>query len=248
MTEDILFYVLVGFIAQMVDGSIGMAYGVTSTSVMLSFGVPPATASACVHAAETFTTGASGLAHWKLGNVDKRLIWRLAIPGAIGGAIGAYVLTNIPGEIVKPYISAYLLLIGIFIIYKAVHRKHSFVDEPPNNVAPLGLIGGFVDAIGGGGWGPIVTSTLLGQGAQPRYTIGSVNMAEFFVTLTISATFIATIGLDLWPTILGLIIGGIIAAPFAALAAKHFPPKILMILVGVVVMLLSARTIYLAIA
>jgi uncharacterized membrane protein YfcA len=240
--------VLVGFIAQMVDGSIGMAYGVTSTSVMLSFGVPPATASACVHAAETFTTGASGLAHWKLGNVDKRLIWRLAIPGAIGGAIGAYVLTNIPGELVKPYISAYLLLIGIFIIYKAVHRKHSFVDEPPNNVAPLGLIGGFVDAIGGGGWGPIVTSTLLGQGTQPRYTIGSVNMAEFFVTLTISATFIATIGLDLWPTILGLIIGGIIAAPFAALAAKHFPPKILMILVGVVVMLLSARTIYLAIA
>jgi uncharacterized membrane protein YfcA len=248
MTEDILFYVLVGFIAQMVDGSIGMAYGVTSTSVMLSFGVPPATASACVHAAETFTTGASGLAHWKLGNVDKRLIWRLALPGAIGGAIGAYVLTNIPGELVKPYISAYLLLIGIFIIYKAVHRKHSFVDEPPNNVAPLGLIGGFVDAIGGGGWGPIVTSTLLGQGTQPRYTIGSVNMAEFFVTLTISATFIATIGLDLWPTILGLIIGGIIAAPFAALAAKHFPPKILMILVGVVVMLLSARTIYLAIA
>jgi uncharacterized membrane protein YfcA len=248
MTEDILFYVLVGFIAQMVDGSIGMAYGVTSTSVMLSFGVPPATASACVHAAETFTTGASGLAHWRLGNVDKRLIWRLAIPGAIGGAIGAYVLTNIPGELVKPYISAYLLLIGIFIIYKAVHRKHSFVDEPPNNVAPLGLIGGFVDAIGGGGWGPIVTSTLLGQGTQPRYTIGSVNMAEFFVTLTISATFIATIGLELWPTILGLVIGGVIAAPFAALAAKHFPPKILMILVGVVVMLLSARTIYLAIA
>jgi uncharacterized membrane protein YfcA len=247
MTEDILFYVLVGFIAQMVDGAIGMAYGVTSTSVMLSFGVPPAPASACVHAAETFTTGASGLAHWKLGNVDKRLIWRLAVPGAIGGALGAYVLTNIPGEVVKPYISAYLLLIGVFIIYKAVHRKHSFVDEPPNNVAPLGLVGGFVDAIGGGGWGPIVTSTLLGQGNHPRYTIGSVNMAEFFVTLTISATFIATIGLDLWPTILGLIIGGVIAAPFAALAAKHFPPKILMILVGVVVMLLSARTIYLAV-
>jgi uncharacterized protein len=248
MTEDILFYILVGFIAQMVDGAIGMAYGVMSTSVMLSFGVPPATASACVHAAETFTTGASGLAHWKLGNVDKRLIWRLAVPGAIGGAIGAYVLTNIPGEVVKPYISAYLLLIGIFIIYKAVHRKHSFVDEPPNNVTPLGLVGGFVDAIGGGGWGPIVTSTLLGQGNHPRYTIGSVNMAEFFVTLTISATFIATIGLDLWPTILGLVIGGIIAAPFAALAAKHFPPKLLMILVGVVIMLLSARTIYLAIA
>lgn len=243
MTEDILFYILVGFIAQMVDGAIGMAYGVMSTSVMLSFGVPPATASACVHAAETFTTGASGMAHWKLGNVDRRLIWRLAVPGAIGGAIGAYVLTNIDGDAIKPYISGYLLLIGIFIIYKAVHRKHSFVDEPPNNVTPLGLAGGFVDAIGGGGWGPIVTSTLLGQGNHPRYTIGSVNMAEFFVTLTISATFILTIGLELWPTILGLVIGGIIAAPFAALAAKHFPPKILMIVVGIVIMLLSLRTI-----
>jgi uncharacterized protein len=243
MTEDILFYILVGFIAQMVDGAIGMAYGVMSTSVLLSFGVPPATASACVHAAETFTTGASGMAHWKLGNVDRRLIWRLAVPGAIGGAVGAYVLTNIPGEAIKPFISGYLLLIGIFIIYKAVHRKHSFVDEPPNNVAPLGLVGGFVDAIGGGGWGPIVTSTLLGQGNHPRYTIGSVSMAEFFVTLTISATFILTIGLELWPTILGLVIGGIIAAPFAALAAKHLPPKILMIIVGIVIMLLSLRTI-----
>jgi uncharacterized membrane protein YfcA len=247
MSEDILFYVIVGFVAQMVDGAIGMAYGVTSTSVMLSFGVPPATASACVHAAETFTTGASGLAHWKFGNVDRRLIWRLAIPGSIGGAIGAFVLTNIPGDVVKPFISGYLLLIGVFIIYKAVHRKHSFIDEPPKNIAPLGFVGGFVDAIGGGGWGPIVTSTLLGQGTQPRFTIGSVNMAEFFVTLTISATFIATIGLDLWPTIVGLIIGGVIAAPFAAYAAKYLPPKILMILVGTVVILLSARTIYLAI-
>jgi uncharacterized membrane protein YfcA len=247
MSEDILFYVIVGFVAQMVDGAIGMAYGVTSTSVMLSFGVPPATASACVHAAETFTTGASGLAHWKFGNVDRRLIWRLAIPGSIGGAIGAFVLTNIPGDVVKPFISGYLLLIGIFIIYKAVHRKHSFIDEPPKNIAPLGFVGGFVDAIGGGGWGPIVTSTLLGQGTQPRFTIGSVNMAEFFVTLTISATFIATIGLDLWPTILGLVIGGVIAAPFAAYAAKHLPPKILMTLVGTVVILLSARTIYLAV-
>ncbi len=246
MTEDILLFVLVGFLAQMVDGAIGMAYGVTSTSVLLSLGVPPATASACVHAAEMFTTGASGAAHWKLGNVDKRLIWRLAVPGAIGGALGAYLLTNIPGDVVKPFISAYLLLVGVFIIYKAVHKRHSFVDDPPNNVAPLGFVGGFVDAIGGGGWGPIVASTLLGQGATPRYAIGSVNLAEFFVTLTISATFILTIGLDLWPIIAGLVAGGILASPFAALAAKHFPPKLLMTLVGLVVILLSTRTIYLA--
>jgi len=246
MTEDILLFVLVGFLAQMVDGAIGMAYGVTSTSVLLSLGVPPATASACVHAAEMFTTGASGAAHWKLGNVDRRLIWRLAVPGAIGGALGAYLLTNIPGDIVKPFISAYLLLVGVFIIYKAVHKRHSFVDDPPNNIAPLGFVGGFVDAIGGGGWGPIVASTLLGQGATPRYAIGSVNLAEFFVTLTISATFILTIGLDLWPIIAGLVAGGILASPFAALAAKHLPPKVLMTLVGLVVILLSTRTIYLA--
>jgi uncharacterized membrane protein YfcA len=247
MSEDILLYIAVGFLAQMIDGAIGMAYGVTSTSVLLSFGVPPATASACVHAAETFTTGASGLAHWKLGNVDKRLIWRLAVPGMIGGALGAYLLTSLDGDALKPYISTYLLLVGLFIIYKAVHKTHSFVDDPPKNVAPLGLVGGFVDAIGGGGWGPIVTSTLLGQGTTPRYTIGSVNMAEFFVTFVISATFILTIGLDLWPIITGLVVGGIIAAPIAALAAKHIPAKALMIVVGIVIVLLSIRTIYLSI-
>ena len=243
MNEDFLFYVLVGFLAQMVDGSIGMAYGITSTTVLLSYGVAPATASACVHAAETFTTGASGLAHWKFGNVDRRLIWRLAVPGMIGGALGAYLLTSVPGDMIKPFISGYLLLLGVFIIYKAVHKTHSFVDEPPRNVAPLGFAGGFVDALGGGGWGPIVTSTLLGQGAQPRYAIGSVNLAEFFVTLTISATFVVTIGLELWPIITGLIVGGILAAPFAAVAAKYFPAKMLMVLVGIAVVTLSLRNI-----
>jgi uncharacterized protein len=247
MSEDFYLYVLVGFAAQMVDGAIGMAYGVTSTSVLLSMGLPPATASACVHAAETFTTAASGLSHWKLGNVDRRLIWRLAVPGIIGGIIGAYVLSNVPGDAFRPYISAYLLLLGLFIIYKAVHRKPSFVDVPPNNVAPLGFVGGLVDAIGGGGWGPIVTSTLLGQGATPRYAIGSVSLAEFFVTFAISATFFLTIGLELWPIITGLIVGGVIAAPLAALTTKHLPAKVLMILVGCVIVLLSLRTILKAI-
>lgn len=248
MFEDIYLYIVVGFAAQMVDGAIGMAYGITSTTVLLSVGIPPATASACVHAAETFTTGASGLAHWKLGNVDRRLLWRLAVPGMVGGVIGAYVLANVSGELLKPYISAYLLLLGLFIIYKAMHRKPSFIDEPPNNVAPLGFFGGLVDAIGGGGWGPMVTSTLLGQGTEPRYAIGSVNLAEFFVTVAISATFLFTIGLDLWPIITGLIIGGVIAAPLAALATKYLPAKMLMILVGCVIVVLSARTILKAIA
>src|SRR5262245_15867495 len=145
MTEDILLFVTIGFVAQMIDGAIGMAYGVTSTTVLLSFGVPPATASACVHAAETFTTGASGLAHWKLGNVDRNLIWRLAVPGMIGGAIGAYVLSGLPGDVLKPFIAVYLLLLGLVIVWKALATK---LPEAPalRAVAPLGFFGGLLDA------------------------------------------------------------------------------------------------------
>lgn len=247
MWDDFLLFVAVGLAAQMVDGAIGMAYGVISTSVLLSVGVPPATASAAVHAAETFTTGASGLAHWRLGNIDRRLIWRLAVPGMIGGAIGAYVLTATPGEIIRPIVSGYLLLLGLFILWKAV-RARPVVAPPPNRVAPLGFAGGMLDSIGGGGWGPIVTSTLLGQGATPRYAIGSVNLAEFFVTLTISATFLFTIGLQLWPIIAGLVVGGVLAAPFAAYATKHLPDRVLMVLVGCVVVILSSRTLLNALA
>ena len=242
MWEDFLLYVAVGLVAQMVDGAIGMAYGVTASSVLMSMGIPPSTTSACVHAAETFTTGASGAAHWKLGNVDKKLVVRLAIPGMIGGAAGAYVLSNIDGNAIKPFIAAYLLIMGAYIIYQAL-RKIAAEREPPKHVAPLGLAGGFVDSIGGGGWGPIVTTTLIGQGTAPRYAIGSVNLAEFFVTLTISMTFMFTIGLELWPIITGLIAGGVIAAPFAALAAKHVPDKPLMLIVGCVVIILSLRNI-----
>lgn len=242
MWEDILLYIAVGFAAQMIDGAIGMAYGITSTSVMLSLGVPPATASACVHAAETFTTAASGASHWKFGNVDFKLVRRLAIPGAIGGAIGAYVLSNVNGDMIKPFVAGYLLLMGLYILWKAL-RKIPVNQEPPTRVAPLGFIGGFLDSIGGGGWGPIVTTSLIGQGTAPRYAIGSVSLSEFFVTLTISATFMMTIGLDLWPIIAGLIIGGVIAAPFAALTTKHLPDKVLMTLVGCVIVLLSLRTI-----
>lgn len=247
MWDDILLYVIIGFVAQMIDGAIGMAYGVTASSVLLSLGIPPATASACVHAAETFTTGASGIAHWRFGNVDRKLLVRLAIPGMIGGAIGAYALTELPGEALKPFISAYLLLLGVFIVWKALAVRPLEAPQP-RAVAPLGFFGGVVDAIGGGGWGPIVTSTLLGQGTPPRYAIGSVNMAEFFVTLTISTTFFLTVGLSLWPIIAGLVIGGVIAAPFAAVATKHIPDQVLMLLVGCVVVLLSLRTIVMVLA
>jgi uncharacterized membrane protein YfcA len=240
MWDDVLLFVVVGFVAQMIDGAIGMAYGVTSATVLLSLGVPPATTSACVHAAETFTTAASGAAHWRFGNVDRKLLFRIAVPGMIGGAIGAYLLTTLPGDKIKPFINAYLLLIGVLIVWKALRPKR----EPgtgPARVVPLGFIGGLLDSIGGGGWGPIVTSTLIGQGATPRFAIGTVNLAEFFVTFTISATFVFTIGLELWPIITGLIIGGIVAAPFAAYATKRLPDDVLMIIVGCVVVILSLR-------
>jgi uncharacterized membrane protein YfcA len=239
--DDFILFVAVGFAAQLVDGAIGMAYGLSGTTVMLSLGFPPATASASVHAAEVFTTGISGLSHWRFGNVNWSFAWRLAIPGALGGAAGAYVLTTLPGDTIKPFINAYLLLMGAWILWKALRNNRASADEPPRWIMPLGLGGGFLDAIGGGGWGPMVTSTLLGHGTTPRLTIGSVNFAEFFVTAAISVTFLGTIGLELWPIIAGLILGGALAAPLAAYAAKTIPDRPLMILVGSVIVLLSIR-------
>ncbi|MFC4172951.1 sulfite exporter TauE/SafE family protein [Microvirga sp. GCM10011540] len=240
MLSDVLLFVAVGFAAQLVDGAIGMAYGLTSTTVLLSLGVPPATASASVHAAEVFTTGASALSHWRLGNVDAALFRRLALPGILGGAAGAYLLTEIPGDAVQPLVSVYLGIMGGLVLWKAL-RSRPARETPPRYVGALGLAGGFLDAIGGGGWGPLVASTLAGAGTKARFVIGSTNAAEFLVTATISATFVLTIGLDLWPIILGLVIGGVLAAPFAALAARKMPDRPLMILVGVVIIILSLR-------
>jgi uncharacterized membrane protein YfcA len=239
--DDFILFVAVGFAAQLVDGAIGMAYGLSGTTVMLSLGFPPATTSASVHAAEVFTTGISGLSHWRFGNIDWSFVWHLAVPGMLGGAVGAYLLTTLPGDAIAPFVSVYLLLMGAWILWKALRSERPAGAEPPRWIAPLGLGGGFLDAIGGGGWGPMVTSTLLGHGTTPRYTIGSVSFAEFFVTVTISVTFLGTIGLELWPIIAGLILGGALAAPLAAYAAKAIPDRPLMILVGSVIVLLSIR-------
>lgn len=241
MIEDFLLFLAVGFAAQMIDGALGMAYGVSATTVLLSLGTPPAVASASVHVAEVFTTGASGFAHWRLGNVDRRLVLRLAIPGMVGGALGAYVLTSFPGEKLAPYVSGYLFIMGLVILIKAWRLTKSHGEIPEKRVPYLGFIGAFLDAAGGGGWGPIVASNLIGGGGKPRIVIGSVNLAEFFVTAVISATFVASIGLELWLVIAGLIVGGVIAAPIAARLAKSVPDKPLMLIVGVVVMLLSLR-------
>lgn len=245
MELPLFIFIIVGFIAQMIDGALGMAYGVSSTSFLLSIGIPPAAASASVHMSEVFTSGISGLAHFRFGNVDKALFKKLAIPGVLGGVAGAYFLSVLPGEKLKPYISAYLLVMGLIIIFKGIKKARQ--KKIKGKIFPLGLAGGFCDAVGGGGWGPIVTSTLMAKGNNPRTTIGSVNMAEFFVTLFQSFVFIATIGLTHWKIILGLIIGGAIAAPLAAYVCKKMPVQKLMVLVGVLIVLLSARTLYLAI-
>jgi hypothetical protein len=246
---SILLYVLVGFLAQMIDGALGMAYGVSSNSFLLSLGIPPAAASASVHMAEVVTTGVSGASHWRLGNVDWKLVRRLLVPGLIGGVTGAYVLTSIDGNVIKPYIAAYLLIMGGVIVYKAftmIPRVKPDGYHGPR-VSLLGLFGGFCDAIGGGGWGPVVTSTLVARGKNPRMSIGSVNFSEFFVTLGESVVFVLTLSFgDYWQIILGLLIGGAIAAPLAAKLTQKLPLKILMIFVGVLIIGLSIRTLVLA--
>ncbi len=236
---ELVGFVFVGFLAQLIDGALGMAYGVTATSVLLQLGAPPAVASASVHAAEVFTTGASGLAHWRMRNVDWHLVVRLAVPGVIGGIVGAYLLSSFPADLVRPFVSLYLLVMGGVILVRAFGVKAEPLDLRTHPVRLLGLAGGFLDAVGGGGWGPVVASRLIGSGGTPRIVIGSVSFSEFFLTFSISVTFFATIGLELWPVITGLVIGGVLAAPLGALMAAKIPAKPLMIMVGCLVSLLS---------
>jgi uncharacterized membrane protein YfcA len=242
----ILPYIGVGFAAQLVDGALGMAFGIVNSTLLVTFlGVSPAVASASVHAVETFTTAASGTSHILHRNVDWRLFRRLVIPGMIGGVLGAYLLTNIDASIAKPIVMAYLAIIGLYLLYRAWRGPVALRE--PRIIAPLGLVGGFLDAAGGGGWGPVVTSNLLVQGASPRTTIGTVNTSEFFLTATISATFIATIGFAAFTVAtLGILIGGLAAAPFGALLAKRVPARPLMAMIGVILSVSSAYSVWTA--
>jgi hypothetical protein len=240
-TAETLLFIGAGFLAQTIDGALGMAYGISSTSLLLSLGVSPAAASASVHIAEVFTSGASGLSHWKFGNVNKKLFRLLLIPGIIGAITGAYILSSFDGKIIKPYISVYLLVMGFVVIGKALRKKAP--KKKTKYVGPLALLGGFVDAVGGGGWGPVVTSTLIGSGRDPRYTIGSVNTAEFFIAAAGAGMFTLMIGVDNWRVIIGLLLGGVIASPFAAYVCGKINPKVLMVIVGIVIIALSVRNI-----
>ena len=238
---------LVGLFAQVVDGALGMAYGITATTFLLSSGVSPAAATASVHLAEVFTTGFSAFSHWKFGNVNKALFKRLLIPGIIGAVIGAYIVTTIDGKAIKPYISAYLLFMGLYVLTKAF-RKIKTRHEPPKHIAGLALTGGFVDAVGGGGWGPVVTTSLIGSGQDPRKTIGSVNAAEFFLTIVGGAVFAIFGGFTHWTVIAGLIVGGLFAAPFAAWLCSKLPTRSLLIVVGLLISFLSAVNLWKALA
>jgi uncharacterized membrane protein YfcA len=237
-------FTLAGFLAQLIDGTISMGYGVSATTLLLSFGVPPASASASVHTAEVVATAFSAWNHWRFKNVVASFVKRLLIPGVIGAVIGAYVLTTIPGDAIKPFMAAYLLLMGIVILAKAWRGTVHVGNE--KHVEVLGLVGGFCDSVGGGGWGPIVAGTLLARGNPPRTTIGSVAFAEFFVTVAASATLLITVGVNTWLPIAGLALGGALASPFAARLTGKIPARPLMVMVGIVVILLSVRTIFLA--
>lgn len=237
-------FALAGFLAQLIDGALGMAYGVSCSSMLIAFNVPPVISSASVHISEVFTTGVSGLSHLRFKNVHRQLLMKLLIPGILGAAIGAFLLSKyFNGDWIKPFVSTYLMVLGLLILRKAFFQ----IDRPGKeikHVRRLAFLGGFLDAIGGGGWGPVVVSNLIHQGANPKRTIGSANTAEFFIALVSSAVFISIIKITNWQPVIGILLGGIIAAPLAAYFVKIIRPKPLMIVVGCLITLISLYNIY----
>ncbi len=248
LQSDVFWWaVLVGVVAQAIDGALGMAYGITSTSFLLATGSTPAVASASVHVAEVFTTGVSGVAHIKLGNVSRQLFLRLLLPGVAGATAGAWLVSSVDAALIKPFVAAYLLLMGLYVLSKAFRARRPVRGEP-RHVAKLGLAGGFVDAVGGGGWGPVVTTTLVGTGQDPRLTIGSVNLAEFFLTFVSAGVFTLLVDDMPWATVAGLVVGGLFAAPLAALLTRHLNTRVLLALVGTAIVCISSFNLWHALA
>lgn len=238
-----LAYLLTGFIAQLIDGALGMAHGVTCTTLLFHFGVSPAVATASVHTTKVFTAGASGLSHLYLGNVDRKLLLRLILPGILGAIVGAYMISEVlDGKWIKPYVTMYLLFLGVLILLK------SFRSQRPKTeikfVSLLGAFGGFFDSIGGGGWGPIVTSNIVNQGNDPREAVGTVNTAEFFVAFSSTLIFLVFVVVESWQVVFGLIAGGLLAAPLGALLVRNISAKALMFLVGITIILSQTYTLY----
>jgi uncharacterized protein len=243
--QNMLLFIGAGFIASLIDGALGMAYGITATTVLLTVGLSPVAASASVHTSEVFTSGVSGLSHLKFGNVHNKLFKNLLLPGVLGAIIGSFLVVYLEAhtDFIKPVVSVYTLFLGLLILLKAL-KKDIQVRKKIKSLFPLALSGGFLDAVGGGGWGPIVSSTLLAQGKAPRYTIGSVNLTEFFVALASSVTFFTVIGITHINIIIGLVLGGILAAPLGAFLVSRIPARTIMILVGIIVIALSIKRIF----
>ncbi|MFD7310814.1 sulfite exporter TauE/SafE family protein [Promicromonospora sp. NPDC059942] len=246
--RTLILLALVGLGAQLVDGSLGMAYGVTSTTLLLAIGTNPAAASATVHLAEIGTTLASGAAHWRFGNVDWKVVARIGIPGAIGAFAGATFLSSLSTEVAAPVMSVILLVLGLYVLLRfTVQGLPTRSDKPLRRrfLTPLGLVAGFMDATGGGGWGPVGTPAILASGRmEPRKVIGSIDTSEFFVAIAASLGFFVGLsgeGID-FAWVLALLIGGLIAAPIAAWLVRLVPPRILGSLVGGVIVLTNSRT------
>ncbi|KDN54238.1 sulfite exporter TauE/SafE family protein [Flavobacterium seoulense] len=239
--QELVVFFAIGVFAQLVDGTLGMGYGATSSSFLLAYGISPAISSTGVHVAEMFTTGASAISHHKFGNINKKLLKNLLIPGVIGSITGAYLLSDvIDGDVIKPFIAVYMMILAVVIVIKATRKN--ITKKKTKKLGILAIFGGFMDSVGGGGWGPIVTSTLLGRGRNPRYTIGSVNAAEFAVSFASGITFMLFGGIQGWQVILGLILGGVIAAPLAAYLVNKIQRKPMMIVVGILIIVLSLKT------
>lgn len=242
--EDILIYILIGFIAQLADSSLGMAFGTLSSSLLLAYGFPPKALSATVHMAEIFSSGASTLSHYRLKNIDKDLFKKLSVPAVLGTIIGTVLVIYFPGDSIKPWISGYFSLIGFVIVVKSLCP--SLIRPVKVGVAPVGFLGGFFDAFGGAGWGEFVSSGLVLQGKEVRTAVGSLNAVEFLITIIISVIFISTIGINHWHVIGAVAGGGMIAAPLGALICKKIPAKWLMLAVGLAVTILGIRSLLLA--
>ncbi|MBU5636070.1 sulfite exporter TauE/SafE family protein [Geomonas sp. Red69] len=244
--SGLLPYACIGFLGQMVGSSMGMGYGVTSTSILLAMGVPPAVSSVSVHSSEVVNRLLSGLSHYRYGNVDPGLFKKLAAGGVAGALAGALIVTSLPVKVLVPGISCFLILMGVRILLMGLGKAASVAKPIP--LLPLGVAGGVVDVIGGGGWGPMVTATLMLRGTAGRVTVGSVNFAKFFVALAESASLFLLLRSPDWTVILGMIAGGAVAAPIAAAMCSRISPRIMMLFIGTLICALSVRTIFRALA
>ena len=243
--NDLFFWALLfGAVAALIDGSLGMAYGVTGTAFLLGYGISPVKAVAYIHIAEIFVSGSSGLNHWKIGNIDTKLFKKLLIPGIIGAILGALIIAKVKIPYLSIVISIYLLFMGIFLIAKAYSKIKLQFKQKNSVVIPLAVTGGFVDGAGGGGWGPVVTTSLLGGKMEPKKVIGTVNASEFFINLASAVSLLFLVKVTDWEALAGLIIGGFLVAPYAARVTSKMSVKIILTFVGILITVISLRKIF----